>query len=1001
MLVRWLMAVVLMAVLSGATSTVTYAARGYDPELEWQTLESPRFAVHFSEGQRNLAIRVSRISEQVIDSIAELFDYAPQGTIHIVLSDSYDGANGSATVMPRNVIRLFLAAPVETTGLASYDEWLRILLIHELAHICHIDQHHGLNSFLRLFVGKYVSMNAYSPQWMTEGVATYVETIMTSTGRGRSTYVDMLLRLAALEGEDIHLDQAHVLFSDWPGPTVAYFWGGRFHLYLAKRFGHDKIRDFYKTIASSPVPYIQSLIGWAEFGRPLALLWEDFLAEVKEEALALKQHIDATGASVTHPLIEDLRQMSGARFLEDGRVIFSHWSPVDGSTVRLYDPRSGKEEVLVRDTYSVRFGASPTEVVYSRSAITERFNNYADLYALDINTKKILKLQDQSLAVGKSLRARDPTITPSGEILFVTNELHQNALKVGKRLDDGKLEVRTLVPGSGDTQFSSPVVSPDGKLIAVSVFFAGGYRDIVLFDFETGLIKGRVTADRALDNNPVFSSDGKYLLFDSDRSGVFNIYAQELGTGNYFKVTNVVGGAFQPDVSPDGKTLLMRYAQAGGFALHTMAFEPSGWTPIVIDRSPQSRLHEATFSAGVPRAEEAPLPLKPGLELISSYQPWKSLMPSSDNFIVLPAIFQFNEDWSMSLLTGGLDVLGEHSWGAAVRVGNEARTPSFVASYSNDQWYPTLSAYVSKQEVPYKFSLVDASNNVVGYDWAFESRRGAGGGISWPIGQRHALFAGYSFETRSPYEGISEEVLSGASFGDFASSYAGYQYANIRGYQRSVSPERGVTASVISRYFSKALGATFDQLLMRTAGQLFLNNPLFDNHVLTMRLASAFSLGPEFKERFRLGGGFGNSLFSTQVDSFYPLRGFSSSIEEALEGSGVTALYMEYRFPIWYVQRGLGSLPLFADRFYGVLFMDSGSVFGREEGGSLSSVYKGAWDEITKGRMSVGAELRGRIAMGWAYWIIPRLSVAFPIMDKGRFTDALGYKVELSLGSPF
>ena len=78
--------------------------------------ESPRFAVHFSEGQRNLAL-VSRISEQVIDTIGGLFDYMPEGTIHIVLSDSYDGANGSATVMPRNLL-IFLAAPVETTGLA-------------------------------------------------------------------------------------------------------------------------------------------------------------------------------------------------------------------------------------------------------------------------------------------------------------------------------------------------------------------------------------------------------------------------------------------------------------------------------------------------------------------------------------------------------------------------------------------------------------------------------------------------------------------------------------------------------------------------------------------------------------------------------------------------------------------------------------------------------------------------------------------------------------------
>ena len=948
MLFRWLKVFIAASLLCIMLPGHSLAARGYDPALEWQTLESPRFAVHFSEGQRNLALRVSRISEQVIDTIGELFDYMPEGTIHIVLSDSYDGANGSATVMPRNLIRLFLAAPVETTGLASYDEWLRILLIHELAHICHIDQHHGLNSFFRFFVGKYVSMNAYAPQWMTEGVATYVETIMTSTGRGRSTYVDMILRLAALEGEDIHLDQAHVLFSDWPGPTVAYFWGGRFHLFLAKRFGHDKIRDFYKNIASSPVPYIHGLLGWAEFGQPLAALWEEFLDEVRADGLELKSLLNKEGLSPTKPLIEGLKQMSGARFIDDGRVIFSHWSPVDGSTVRLYDPGSEEESVLVRDTYSVRFGSSQDEVVFSRNAITERFNNYADLYVLDLKTKKIQKLQDESLPATKSLRARDPTLTPAGEVLFVTNELHQNALKVGKRLEDGKMQVRTLVPGSGDIQFSSPVVSPDGKTIAVSVFFSGGYRDIVLFDFETGALKQRITSDRALDNNAAFSPDGAYLLFDSDRTGVFNIYAVELATGEAFQVTNVVGGVFQPDLSRDGKTLLMRYAQAGGFALHTLPFDRATWKSVTFERSPQATMHENALLNGVERSAEAPLALNEQFERLSPYQPWKSLMPSADNFIILPAIFEFNGDWSASLLTGGLDALGEHSWGVATRVGWETRNPSFVASYSNDQWYPTLSVYASKQEIPYLFYYQDDAGNLAGTGWAFEARRGGGGSISWPIGQRHALFAGYSFENRNAYDGISEEVLSAASFGNFASSYAGYQYANLRGYQRSVSAERGVTASVVSRYFSKAFGATFEQVLMRTAGQLFVNNPLFDNHVLTMRVASAFSLGPEFKERFRLGGGFGNSLFSTQLDTFYPLRGFSSTTGDVLEGSGLAALYMEYRFPIWYPQRGLWSLPLFFDRLYGVFFMDSGSVFGREEGGTLSSVYSKAWDELKR-----------------------------------------------------
>ena len=51
--------------------------------------------------------------------------------------------------------------------------------------------------------------------------------------------------------------------------------------------------------------------------------------------------------------------------------------------------------------------------------------------------------------------------------------------------------------------------------------------------------------------------------------------------------------------------------------------------------------------------------------------------------------------------------------------------------------------------------------------------------------------------------------------------------------------------------------------------------------------------------------------------------------------------------------------------------------------------------------MSVGAEIRGRIAMGWAYWIIPRLSISIPVMTDGRFTGDIPYKIEWSLGSPF
>ena len=100
------------------------------------------------------------------------------------------------------------------------------------------------------------------------------------------------------------------------------------------------------------MPYIHGLLGWAEFGQPLAALWEEFLDEVRADGLELKSLLKE-GLSPTKPLIEGLKQMSGARFIDDGRVIFSHWSPVDGSTVRLYDP------VLKKSPFGARYLQRP------------------------------------------------------------------------------------------------------------------------------------------------------------------------------------------------------------------------------------------------------------------------------------------------------------------------------------------------------------------------------------------------------------------------------------------------------------------------------------------------------------------------------------------------------------------------------------------------------------------------------------------------------------------
>lgn len=202
--------VALWAVLLASGTAI--AARAFDPELNWRTIKTERFSVHYPDdppGARNLAIRVSNLAERELDGVCALFGNKIEKHIEIVLTDAWDSANGSAGTKPRPVILMRLAAPTELTGLSSYDDWLRLLLVHEIAHICDIDQTHGVTKALEYIFGAFYRWNGDTPHFFTEGVAVYVETLLSDTGRGRSSYVDMTLRTAALEGEFIDIDEAN------------------------------------------------------------------------------------------------------------------------------------------------------------------------------------------------------------------------------------------------------------------------------------------------------------------------------------------------------------------------------------------------------------------------------------------------------------------------------------------------------------------------------------------------------------------------------------------------------------------------------------------------------------------------------------------------------------------------------------------------------------------------------------------------------------------------
>ena len=112
--------------------------------------------------------------------------------------------------------------------------------------------------------------------------------------------------------------------------------------------------------------------------------------------------------------------------------------------------------------------------------------------------------------------------------------------------------VRWLTHGTATDR--QPVYSLDGK----SILFTSdrsGQLDLWMISTETGTLR-RVTDDAAQDWDPAFSADGKRILWSSDRTGRFEIWTSAVDGTEARLLTRGGFEAENPVLTPNGQTLL-------------------------------------------------------------------------------------------------------------------------------------------------------------------------------------------------------------------------------------------------------------------------------------------------------------------------------------------------------------------------------------------------------------------------------------------------------------
>jgi len=148
------------------------------------------------------------------------------------------------------------------------------------------------------------------------------------------------------------------------------------------------------------------------------------------------------------------------------------------------------------------------------------------------------------------LNANDPTWMPDSHSLAYQNLADGGVWVCGMGGENPHVLIH-LEPGNYGTE---PRVSPDGRMVAISLRTAGPYGELAVGDVSTGKVR-MLTKDGALALSPAWSPDSRFIYFSSSRGGTLNIWKIGVNGSGLRQVTAGEGDDAELDVSSDGKRL--------------------------------------------------------------------------------------------------------------------------------------------------------------------------------------------------------------------------------------------------------------------------------------------------------------------------------------------------------------------------------------------------------------------------------------------------------------
>ncbi len=634
-------------------------------DLRWSVLTTPHFEIHHYEGTEELAVRASLIAERAYREYADRLDHELVGRVPFILYASHDdfAQTNIADELIGEGIGGF-AEPFRNRMVLPYNgshEDFEHVIRHELVHVFMFDAAFGSSRaatarspFFRI------------PLWYAEGVAEWLSS-------GWDANADMFMRDATINDYLWPLDRA--------GGYLVYKQGQAAMRMIAQEYGEEKIVELWRRVARarSVETAVLQVLGLdrealdEQYRRWLRRRYWPGYAELEQPgdiARAYTDHARGNGSFNQRPAITPDGELIAFFSDRDGLTSIYLMSALDGKVLRrlVQGQRSSRFESLHSFRSGMSFAPDGRELAFIAKSGNERV-----LMTADVRGGRITRAWPLGLDAAFS-----PAWSPDGRRIALVGmqrgrtDLYLVDLDGGDGaglaavigtaapLPDGATLLR-LTDDVGDE--GPPAWTPDGRRLA----FAFDRRAEIDFEFAVApdgqrrllwarpraaaepegaaprggvvvllqLASGQRTqpfGDEGGRRDPVWIDDGTLCLVD-ESEGVANLALVELdadgrAVAGSRRLTNVLGGLFQPAYAPAADRLIFTGFNAAGYDLYGVERFRAAWSR----REPAGAPPPADVAPPAPlvlrRAAPDTVADRERIGLISAYRPRLTIDPT-------------------------------------------------------------------------------------------------------------------------------------------------------------------------------------------------------------------------------------------------------------------------------------------------------------------------------------------------------------------------------------